>query len=143
MEQQGLIHTPVCRFPLFFTPSNFLLVFSMLEVKDPPRFMTDISNDPHVSLAYRISEGKYNMLLFECHSDIESYLRWERSHEKKNPGCFRSIKNSYLSPRMTVSIDQQKVSLGIIRERLKHVGSEQHYDRRKTQHSRHLRLVRG
>jgi len=119
MEEQGIIHRPLCRFPLFFTPSNFLLVFSVLEVRKPRQFLSDIASDPHVSLAYSISEGRYNLLLFESHVDIEDYLRWEKGYENKYPGCFGSIKNSYLSPRMTLSIDQQKVSLGIIRDRLR------------------------
>jgi DNA-binding Lrp family transcriptional regulator len=119
MQEEGLIHRPLCRFPHFFTPSNYLLVFSMLEVNEPRKFLSDISNDPHVSLAHSISEGRYNVLLFEAHMDMESYLRWESSYENKYPGCLGSIKNSYLSPRMTISIDQQKVSLGIIREKLR------------------------
>lgn len=119
MQEEGLIHPPLCRFPLFFTPSNFLLVFSMLEVRKPRQFLSDIANDPHVSLAYNISEGRYNVLLFQSHIDIEDYLRWEKEYENKYPACFGSIKNNYLSPRMTLSIDQQKVSLGIIRERLR------------------------
>jgi DNA-binding Lrp family transcriptional regulator len=119
MEENGVIHRPLCRFPLFFAPSNFLLVFSMVEVRKPRQFLNDISRDPHVSLAYSISEGRYNLLLFESHMSIEDYLLWEKKYENKYPGCFGSIKNSYLSPRMTISIDQQKVSLGIIRERLR------------------------
>jgi hypothetical protein len=93
----------------------------MLEVRKPQQFLHDIASDPHVSLAYKISEGRYNVLLFESHMSIEDYLRWEREYEDKYPGCFGSIKNSYLSPRMTISIDQQKVSLGLIRERLKNL----------------------
>ena len=116
MQEAGLIDRPLCRFPLFFTTSNFLLVFSMLEVMEPRKFLSDISSDPHVSLAYNISEGKYNVLLFESHTDIESYLRWEGSYEARYPGHLGSVKNTYLSPRMTISIDQQKVSLGVIEE---------------------------
>ena len=121
MQEEGLIHRPLCRFPLFFTPSNYLLVFSMLEVKEPRKFLSDISSDPHVSLAQTISEGRYNVLLFETHMDMESYLRWESIYESKHPGFLGSIKNTYLSPKMTISIDQQKVSLGIIREKLEHL----------------------
>jgi hypothetical protein len=121
MQEEGLIHRSLCRFPLFFTPSNFLLIFSMLEVRQPQQFLRDVANDPHVSLAYKISEGRYNMLLFESHMSIEDYLRWERNYEEKYPGCFGSIKNSYLSPRMTISIDQQKISLGLIKNRLRRI----------------------
>lgn len=119
MQDEGLIYRPLCRFPHFFTPPNYLLVFSMLEVNEPRKFLSDISNDSHVSLAHSISEGRYNVLLFETHMDIESHLRWESSYENKYPGCLGSIKNTYLSPRMTISIDQQKVSLGIIRDKLR------------------------
>ena len=121
MQEEGLIHRPLCRFPLFFAPSNYLLVFSMLEVREPHEFLNDISKDPHVSLAHNISEGRYNVLLFEAQTDIEGYLRWEGGYEAKYPNCLGSIKNTYLSPRMTISIDQQKVSLGIIRERLRQI----------------------
>jgi len=124
MQEEGLIHPPLCRFPLFFTPSNLLLVFSMLEVRKPRQFLSDIAKDPHVSLAYKISEGRYNVLLFESHLSIEDYLRWERTYEDRHPGCFGSIKNNYLSPRMTISIDQQKVSLGIIEEKLRQYGTK-------------------
>jgi len=114
-----VLFRPVCRFPSFFVPPNFLLVFSLLEVrKSYDQFMHDIHSDPHISLAYRISEGRYNILLFEAHLSLEDYLRWESFYNARHPGCFGSIRNTYLTPRMTISIDQQKVSLGVIDERL-------------------------
>ena len=122
MLEEEIIYSPLCRFPLFFAPSNLLLVFSMLEVRGPRRFLSDIMKDPHVSLAYSISEGRFNVLLFEAHRDLETYLRWESGYEAKYRGCFGAIKNTYLSPRMTISIDQQKVSLGIIREKMEQQG---------------------
>ncbi|MGQ9542782.1 MAG: Lrp/AsnC family transcriptional regulator [Candidatus Bathyarchaeia archaeon] len=115
----GAILGPVCRFPSFFVPPNFLLIFSLIELRmEYEKFIQEIRSDPHVSLAYRISEGRYNLLLFEAHLNIESYLQWESSYSSRFPNCFGSIKNTYLSPRMAVSIDQQKVSLGVIEERL-------------------------
>ncbi len=124
MQEQQLILPPLCRFPLFFVPTSLLLVFSMLEVKNfKDKFMQDILVDPHVSLAYKISRGKYNFLLFECHESIEGYLQWEEMYERKYSSCFGSIKNNYLSPNMTLSIDQQKVSLGIIQEKLRQINT--------------------
>jgi len=115
----GLILDPVCRFPSFFVPPNFLLVLSMVEIKGSrEQIMKDIAQDPHVTLAYRISEGRFNTLLFESHLSIEDYLVWEKRYTDHYPGCFGSAKINYLSPRMTISIDQQKVSLSIIEDRL-------------------------
>jgi DNA-binding Lrp family transcriptional regulator len=114
-----IIWKPLCRFPSFFVPPSFILVFSLVEVRRlSEEFLKDISSDPHVSLAYRISEGRYNMLLFEAHLSLEDYLRWESFYNSKYPECFGSIKNTYLSPNLKISIDQQKVSLGVISERL-------------------------
>ena len=114
-----IIWKPLCRFPSFFVPPNFILVFSLVEIRRlSEEFLKDISSDPHVSLAYRISEGRYNMLLFEAHLNFEDYLRWESFYNSKYPECFGSIKNTYLSPNLKISIDQQKVSLGVISERL-------------------------
>ncbi len=114
-----IIWKPLCRFPSFFVPPSFILVFSLVEIRRlSEEFLKDISSDPHVSLAYRISEGRYNMLLFEAHLNFEDYLRWESFYNSKYPECFGSIKNTYLSPNLKISIDQQKVSLGVISERL-------------------------
>lgn len=120
LQERGIILKPVCRFPHFFVPPNFLLVLSMVEVRgSKERIVNEILKDPHVSLAYHISEGRYNLLLFEAHKSIDDYLMWEDSYSKKYPGCFGSIKVSFLSPRMTILIDQQKVSLGLISFKLK------------------------
>jgi DNA-binding Lrp family transcriptional regulator len=114
-----IILGPVCRFPSFFVPPDFMLVFSLIEMRKPSeQFMRDVHSDTHVSLAYGVSEGRYNLLLFEAHLSLEDYLKWESFYSSKYPGCFGSIKNSYLSPKMTISIDQQKVSLGVIAEKL-------------------------
>ncbi|MEM3614561.1 MAG: Lrp/AsnC family transcriptional regulator [Nitrososphaerales archaeon] len=122
LEAKGVILNPLCRFPHFFVPPNYLLVLALVEVRSA---VADVSNqiiqDPHVTLAYHISEGRYNMLLFGCYKSVEDYLRWEDLYAKKYPGCLGSIKISFLSPKMTIHIDQQKVSLGIIEEKLREI----------------------
>ncbi len=119
MIDAEIILRPVCRFPSFFVPPNFLLVFSLVELrKTSEQLMRELCTDPHISLSYRVSEGRYNLLLFEAHLSLEDYLRWESSYGARYPGCFGSIKNTYLSPRMTIPIDQQKASMGVIAEKL-------------------------
>jgi DNA-binding Lrp family transcriptional regulator len=124
LREKGLILGPLCRFPHFFVPPNFLLFLALIEAggsKD--RVMQEFLSDPHISLAYHISEGRYNLLLFECHESIEDYLKWENSYTERFPGCFGSMKLSILSPRMTILIDQQKVSLGLISSKLEEAES--------------------
>ena len=119
MQKANIIYKPLCRFPTFFAPPGFLLVFSLVEVRKPrEKVMLDILNDPHISLAYRISEGRYNLLLFGAYSDIEDYLQWESMYDSKYPNCFGSIDNTYLTPKTALSIDQQKVSLGVIENKI-------------------------
>jgi len=119
MLDEGIILPPTCRFPSFFVPPGFILVVSMIEVKRKGRLEEEIINDPHITLAYQISHGRYNLLLFEAHRTFEDYLAWEAEYERKYPGYLGSIKNEYLSPKMTIAIDQQKVSLKVIEDRLK------------------------
>lgn len=124
-QERGLILQPLCRFPHFFVPPNYLLILSMVEVRgSKEQIVQEILQDPHISLAYHISEGRYNLLLFECHKSIEDYLRWESFYTESYLGCFGSIKITVLSPRMTILIDQQKVSLGLIASKLE--GVSQH-----------------
>jgi hypothetical protein len=45
-------------------------------------------------------------------------MEWERSLSKRFPSSIGHVDVTYLSPKMKILIDQQKVSLGIIEERL-------------------------
>lgn len=109
----GMILPPVCRFPGFFMPPGFLLVLSLVELKEPrQKAIARITNDPHISLAFRISQGRYNSLMFSAHPRIEEHLAWDQEQD------FGAAKIIYLTSKMTVSIDQQKVSLAVIDERL-------------------------
>ncbi|MEM2153760.1 MAG: Lrp/AsnC family transcriptional regulator [Nitrososphaeria archaeon] len=122
LHLKGVILKPLCRFPNFFVPPNFLLVLSMIEVRgNKSNIVEDILKDNHISLAYHISNGRYNLLLFQNHKDIEDYLAWEDIYTKKYQDCFGSIKITFLSPKMTILIDQQKVSLGIIRSKIEEI----------------------
>jgi len=123
----GLIGRPVCRFPNFFVPPNYILVFSLYEVRrSREAILEEIKMDPCVPIAMNVSHGRYNLLLFGNHDSISGHLEWEERYEAKFPNCFGSADITYLSPKMTVSIDQQKVSLGIIRERLRRLGEGGH-----------------
>jgi hypothetical protein len=75
-------------------------------------------NDPHVSMALRISIGGNNLLLISAHPDVSEHMEWERSLSKRFPSCIGHVDVTYLSPRAKILIDQQKVSLGRIEERL-------------------------
>jgi hypothetical protein len=72
-------------------------------------------------MALRVSVGGYNLLLFSAHPDISEHMEWEQSLSKRFPGCIGHVDVTYLSPRTKILIDQQKVSLGIIQERLARV----------------------
>lgn len=118
----GWVSRPVCRFPNFFVPPNYLLVFSMYEIKkSKEEILREIRKDLHIAIALEISHGRYNLLTFENYLTVPDHQRWEREYSNRFPGCFGSAEITYLTPEMTVSIDQQKVSLGIIEEKLRRV----------------------
>ncbi len=119
MIKGGIILKPLCRFPNFFVPPGFIFVFSLVEIKKHKEdIVEDWMNDPHLSIIYRTSTGRYNFLLFANYLGVEEHLRWEEKYAKMYPDCFGQASINYLTPKMTVSIDQQKVSLGIINKRL-------------------------
>jgi len=120
--KNGWILEPVCRFPDLLCPPNYVLTYSMVELKKArDRVTLSLQNDPHVSMALRVSIGGYNFLLFSAHSDISEHMEWEQSLSRRFPGCIGHVDITYLSPRTKILIDQQKVSLGIIDERLSRV----------------------
>jgi len=116
--KDGMISNPVCRFPNFFVPPNYILTYSLLEIRSSlDRVIREIAQDPHVPIGFRIIEGKYNLLLFGNHNSISDHIKWEDSYRQKFPGSFGSANITYLTPEMTISFDQQVVSLGYIRDR--------------------------
>ena len=117
--QEGWILKPVCRFPDLLCPPNYVLVYSVMEVhKAKERVTLALQNDPHVTMALRISIGGYNLLLISAHPDVSEHMEWEQSLSKRFPSSIGRVDVTYLSPRTKILIDQQKVSLGIIEERL-------------------------
>jgi len=118
--KEGILSEPVCRFPNFFVPPNKILVYDLVEIKSNKAMdnvLRAIKSDPHIPLALEACMGRYNLLLFEVFSCMESHIKWQEDLSKRYPDSFGAMKKIYLSPRMTASIDQQKVSLGIIRKR--------------------------
>ncbi|MDI6917428.1 MAG: hypothetical protein QMC80_06490 [Thermoplasmatales archaeon] len=88
----------------------------MIEVKKSiDKILKAIEVDNHVPLALEIGTGRYNLLLFGTFFTVEEHFEWEEEYDRRFPGCFGAVKKIYLSPNMTYSIDQQKVSLNIIK----------------------------
>ena len=115
----NIIEKPACRFPKFFVPPDHFLVYYLIEVKTSmSQVIKAIKSDPSIPMALEASIGRYNLLLFQVFSTVDEHLEWELEYSKRFPGAFGAMRNIYLSPKMTVSINQQKISLGIIRNRM-------------------------
>ena len=117
--KEGWISEPVCRFPSFFVPPNYVLSYSLFEVKkSKENIINEIIKDPCIPIALKIIHGKYNLLVFSNHLSVSDHLKWEEDYRLRFPDSFGSASITYLSPEMTISFDQQIVSLSIIRDRL-------------------------
>ncbi|TET11270.1 MAG: HTH domain-containing protein, partial [Candidatus Thorarchaeota archaeon] len=65
MIKEGIILKPLCRFPRFFVPPGFIFVFALVEIKKHKQNLTEQwMSDPHLSIIYQTSTGRYNFLLF-------------------------------------------------------------------------------
>lgn len=118
MIDEKIISKPVCRFPKFFVPPNQILVVSIIEIKkSKDNIFKAIRTDPHIPLAVEASVGRYNLLLFGVFSNVEDHFEWEEKYDARFPESIGAMKNLYLSPKKMASIDQQKVSLNIIKRR--------------------------
>lgn len=118
LQEYGFIGKPVCRFPKFFVPPEHILIYALVEVKkSKDRIIRAIKSDPTVPLAIEAEIGRYNLLLFKVFSNVEEHFEWDERYEERFPDCIGAMKFIFLSPKMTASIDQQKVSLGIIQKR--------------------------
>jgi len=114
-----IIQRPRCQFPQFFLPSNLLLIFSLIDIRDlNQKILEELQNDFHIPVIFKVSIGKYNMLLFSVHESIDTFLTWNINYRDRFPNTFGIEKIDYLSPRMTTFVDIQKVSMGVIKRKL-------------------------
>ncbi|MHA1266299.1 MAG: hypothetical protein ACTSRS_13785 [Candidatus Helarchaeota archaeon] len=119
LKGNEIILEPRCQFPQFFLPSNLLLVFSLLDLRDGNNKIFEIlKQDNHIPVIFKVSIGKYNCLMFSVHESIDKFLAWNIEYREEYPNVFGIEKINYLSPRMTTFINLQKVSLGVINEKL-------------------------
>ena len=116
----GIVGKPACRFPRFFVPPDQILVYYLMEVKrSKDKILKAIQNDNHIPLAYEAGIGRYNFLLFGVFPSVEDHFQWEEKYDYRFKDSVGAMKKIYLSPKMATQIDQQKVSLGIIKKKMK------------------------
>jgi hypothetical protein len=115
---ENVVGPPLCRFPNLFVLMNQILVYYLVEIKkSQDKIIRAIKADPHIPLMFETNIGRYNLLLFGTFFTVEEHFEWEERYDQRFPDCIGAMKKIYLSPTMTASIDQQKVSLGIIRQK--------------------------
>jgi hypothetical protein len=120
MIEHNIISKPVCLFPSILVPPSQLLVYTLMEVmyNDRANVLRALKMDPSITMAVESNYGRYTYLLFSVFTDTNEHLEWMERYSERFPESIGATKNIYLSPRMTASIDQNKVALGIIREKL-------------------------
>jgi len=120
----GIISKPVCRFPRWIVPPEYILVKSLFQIKKQhDKILNSFKTDPHVTWIIKavLGRGGYNLVLFSAFYKIEDHLEWQEKMDQQYPNCIGAIKNTYLSPAMTFSIAPEYVSMRIIKNRLKQV----------------------
>ncbi len=131
--KEKIVGYPTCRFPKFIVPPDYILVFSLLELKKQNDSILKIMHDdPHIPLIIKAGTGRYNVFLASNFYKIRNHLKWQEDYDQRFPDSFGAIKNIYLSPGMTFSIDQQYVSLMIIKNRKKRLHGRKLVDMMKT-----------
>ena len=124
LHKKGIISRPVCRFPRIICPPEYILVKSLFEIKkDHDLILKTLKSDPHVTWMIKAVTGKggYNLVLFSSFYRIRDQLKWQEELDQRFPSCIGAIKDTYLSPSMTFSIDPEYVSKCIIENRLKQI----------------------
>jgi len=105
----------VCYFPRKWAPPDFILVFSLIEIKKyKNRILNNLLNDNHIPLAIKTQASHYNIVTFGNFYTIEDHLIWMEEIDQRFPESIGAIKNLYLSPKMTFSISLNYVALTYI-----------------------------
>ncbi len=119
--QERVISNPVCRFPNFFAPPTYILTICRLEIKEPKqKFIQMIRNDPHVTMAFSIKEGRYDILLFGAFQNLTQELEWEIEQGLFHPNTIGHADIQYFSAKSAVDVSPTRISLGLIDQKYMH-----------------------
>ena len=122
--KERIISRPVCFFPRVIVPPEYILVESLMQIKNREKdVLKSLKNDSHVTWIIKAVTGRggFNLALFSAFYKIEDHLEWQEKLDTLFPGCIGAVKDTYLSPKMTFSIDPEFVSLCIIKNKLKQI----------------------
>ena len=122
MHEEGVIGRPVCYFPRIIVPPEYILVKSLIQIKNnEEEVIKALKNDPHITWIIKAVTGRggFNLVTFSSFYKIEDHLEWQEELDQRFPDCIGGLKDTYLSPKMTFSIDPEFVSLCIIQNKLK------------------------
>ena len=122
MHKEGVIGRPVCYFPRIIVPPEYILVKSLVQIKkQEEQVIQALKNDPHITWMIKAVTGRggFNLVAFSTFYKIEDHLEWQEELDQRFPECIGSLEDTYLSPKMTFSIDPEFVSLCIIQNKLK------------------------
>ena len=111
------ISNPVCRFPSFFTPPNYVLGICKLELKsDRQAFIQALRKDPHVTMALNTSQDEYNILLFAAFRNLDEELGWEVQNDMRFHKAIGKVSVHFYSLTNIPDMFQRRIYLGIIDE---------------------------
>jgi len=117
--EKGIIGKPTSRFPLAIVPPDYMLIFSLIEIKKRCEEVAEfIRRDPRVPLLIKTNAGRYNYFVASTFKTVEDHIKWQEKYTQNFHACIEAIKNTYLSPAMTFSINPNSVSLELIKKKL-------------------------
>ena len=126
LMREGIISKPVSRFPRLLVPPDFMLIFSLVEIKRRCNEVEGfIRRDAHVPLMIKCNVGRYNYLVAGTFRTVEDHLGWQEKYNQNFQNCIEAIKSTYLSPAMTFSINQNRVCLELIKKKLNQLKGEE------------------
>ncbi|MFP4001012.1 MAG: hypothetical protein ACLFU5_03835 [Thermoplasmata archaeon] len=116
---KGIIERPKCFFPNLFVPPGYNLIITLIEAtSDLDEIKDYLKNDENVPMAIETSTERYNFLGFSAFESIEGFFEWGERLNAEHPGKIGAISKTILSSQMVHLIEPQKVSLGLIENKL-------------------------
>jgi len=113
--KRNIIQGPICRFWNVFTLPNLILTLEFLEIKkENENFIEEIKADPHVSVAYKMSEGRYNFFFVGTFKTLEGHVAWEERYRNKYGNLIGSSRVIHVPNKLIISIDNERVVAGAI-----------------------------
>ncbi|MHA1973933.1 MAG: winged helix-turn-helix domain-containing protein [Candidatus Hodarchaeales archaeon] len=117
--ESNIISYPRVSFINLFAPPDFIVVLSLVEIRNFDAILPTLITDPHTTVLIRANEGRYTLFMVSTFPSFESFLEWQEKMCRDHFNVIGACKNTFISPKLSYHVKWRAITQKYLSDRLK------------------------